>query len=293
MAHAVLSHGSLRIRHINSSTMKTRNTATVLLSAALLAGALTNLRAQTAEPAAPAAPAEPAAPAWAFVLTPSVATQYMFRGVRLGGLSLQPSLEADYGNFAVGIWASTPLSHKVPGQSDPEIDPYGSYTFTLAENLTLVPGFTFYTYPRAPLSNGFYHSTFEPSLALNYTVAGIKFTPKIYYDVVLNGPTYELTVGYVVPLKELGTELDFTGVVGSYIWKDAVRNSDPKTKNWGDYYQIGVAAPFEINKQSKVTLGIAWVKGSNNYYKTGTDPRTQNTAAIGRGVATVSYIYSF
>jgi len=270
--------------------MKMRNTATLLLSAALLAGALPNLGAQTTEAAAPAAPS---APSWSFLLTPSIASQYMFRGVRLGGPAFQPTIEADYGSLALGVWASTPLSHKVPGQSDPEVDPYGSYTFAINESLSIVPGFTYYTYPRALPSNGFYHSTFEPSLALNYTVSGIKFTPKFYYDVVLHGPTYELTVAYTVPLKNLGTELDFTGVVGTFLWSDAIPNSNPETKNWGDYYQIGVAAPFEISKQSKVTLGIAWVKGSNNYFKTGTDPRSQNTAAVGRGVVSVSYILSF
>jgi len=56
----------------------------------------------------------------------------------------------------------------------------------------------------------------------------VKFTPKIYYDTVLEGPTYELTVFYAVPLSDLGTELDFTAVVGSYIWKDYARKSDPR-----------------------------------------------------------------
>jgi len=64
-------------------------------------------------------------------------------------------------------------------------------------------------------------------------------------------------------------------------------------KNWGDYWSIGAAVPFQINKQSKLTVGFAWTKGSNNYLKAGTTPRTLNTAAINRGVATVNYIYSF
>ena len=78
-----------------------------------------SLRAEdTAAPAA--APA--AAPSVTTVFTTSVVSQYMFRGTRLGGPSLQPSLEVDSGNLALGIWASTPLADKVPGQSDPELD---------------------------------------------------------------------------------------------------------------------------------------------------------------------------
>ena len=84
--------------------MKMRNTATLLLSAALLAGALPNLRAQATEAAAPAAPS---APAWSFLLTPSVASQYMFRGVRLGGAAFQPSIEADYGTVGLATQSLT------------------------------------------------------------------------------------------------------------------------------------------------------------------------------------------
>jgi uncharacterized protein (TIGR02001 family) len=225
--------------------------------------------------------------------TPSVVSQYMFRGVRLGGPSLQPSVEMGSGNLALGIWASTPLKDKVVGQSDPEIDPYGSYTFAVNDSLSIVPGFTYYTYLDANTGNGFYKSTFEPSVAVNYTVSGVKFTPKFYYDTVLEGPTYELTIAYTVPMKEMGTELSFAVSGGTFMWKDAVKNSAPKTKNWGDYYQVGVTAPFEITKTSKLILGLAYAEGSGNYYKTGTAPKSENTAAVGRGIATISYAISF
>ena len=45
------------------------------------------------------------------------------------------------------MWSNLPIADKVPGQSDPEIDPYGSYTFTLSDSLKLQPGFTWYNYP--------------------------------------------------------------------------------------------------------------------------------------------------
>ena len=54
----------------------------------------------------------------------------------------------------------------------------------------------------------------EPNIALNYTVEGFKITPKLYYDFVLRGPTAEVTGTYAIPLKDMGTELDFTGQFG-------------------------------------------------------------------------------
>ena len=169
------------------------------------------LNAQTA-PVAPAssapaaaAPAPAAAPASAVsvVVTPAFVSQYMFRGVRLGGPSFEPAVEVDSGNLALGVWSNFPIKDKVPGQSDPEIDPYGSYKVTINDSLSVAPGFTWYNYPNADTSNGFFKSTFEPNIALNCTAGGVTFTPKLYYDLVLKGPTYELTVTYTTPLKEI------------------------------------------------------------------------------------------
>ena len=81
----------------------------------------------------------------------------MFRGSRLGGQSFEPSVEGDYGStIKLGIWNNEPInnSNKVHGQSDPEIDPYGSYTYAINDSLSLQPGFTWYNYPDAPKSAG-------------------------------------------------------------------------------------------------------------------------------------------
>jgi len=263
--------------------------ASVLLAATLSA----TVAGLNAEEAAAPAPAPEAAPSVTTVLTPTFVSQYMFRGNRLGGPSFQPSVEVDYGNLGLGVWTNFPLKDKVVGQSDPEIDPYGYYTIAVSDALSIVPGFTWYNYPDADKAAGFYKSTFEPSIAVNYTLAGVKLTPKLYYDVVMQGPTYELTVAYAVPLKELSTELDFAATAGTYIWKDFWENSDPKTKNWGDYWQVGVTLPFEITKTSKLIIGAAYTKGSGNFIKTGTTPKFENTAAVGRGVFSIAYTVSF
>ncbi len=258
-----------------------------LILAALVAGA--SLSAQ-----APAAPATPEAASSSWVFTPAFTSQYMFRGARLGGPSFEPSLEYDSGSFAVGVWANVPLKDKVDGQSDPEFDFYGSYTMDLVKDtLSIAPGVTIYTYPNAKKANGFYKATFEPNLALNYTVGGVKFSPKLYYDFVLKGPTAELTAAYAVPLKDLSTELDFTGTYGTFKWTSAVPDTSPDIKNWGNYYLLGVAAPFQVSKDSKLTVGFAYTKGSSNFFKQGVAGKVANTAAVGRGVLTISYAITF
>jgi uncharacterized protein (TIGR02001 family) len=134
-----------------------------------------------------------AAPAYTVTSTFSAVSQYMFRGQRLGGPSWQPSVEVAAGDFTAGLWSNLPFKDKVKDSSAPEFDLYGSYTLKVNKDLAFVPAFTFYDYPKAPTNAGYYRSTFEPSVALNYTVADVRLTPKYYYDVVLSGPTYELT----------------------------------------------------------------------------------------------------
>ena len=240
------------------------------------------------------APAAAAAPKVTVTATASVVSQYMFRGMRLSDGGLQPSVEVGAGDLVVGAWGNFPFDgDKVPGSSDPEIDVYGSYTFALEDGISLIPGFTWYNFPNADESAGFYKMTFEPNIGLSYTVDGVKLTPKVYYDFVLKGPTYEITAFYALPLKEIGSELDFTATYGGYKWREFANDASPNVKAWGQYWLLGVAAPFQITPNSKLTVGFAYSEGRKAYTKAGSFGKTPNSLAIGRGVASVSYSIAF
>lgn len=268
------------------------NKKSLALIGAFAVGAF-SVNAQTTPPTAPVPTPVVTAPTLSTTFTPSIVSQYMFRGQRLGGPSFQPSVELDYDTAAIGVWSNIPLKDRVVGVSDPEFDFYGSNTFTVNDATSVVVGFTYYYYPRADLNVGFYRSTFEPNVAVNYTFAGLKVTPKLYWDFVLEGPTYELTGAYAVPLKEIGTELDFTATWGTYLVKDAANHASPKFKAWGDYWLLGVALPFQITKESKLSVGFAYTKGSDAFFKQTGSPKASNTSAVGRGVLTLSYAYTF
>lgn len=226
-------------------------------------------------------------------VTTTVASQYMFRGVRLGGLSFQPMAEYDAGNLAVGVWSNVPLRDRVPGQSDPEIDPYGSYRIAVNDTLAIQPGFTVYGFPRAERANGFYDVTFEPNLALTWVAHGVTFTPKVYYDVVLRGPTCELNAAYALPVRQIGSELDFYATVGTYEWRSAVADASPRVKGSGDYWSAIVALPFQVSAASKVIATMGYSEGTNNTFKQGAAPKVANAGAVGRLVFTLGYACTF
>lgn len=260
-----------------------------LLSALVIfGGATATLVAQTAAPA----PA-PAAPSMSVTATASVVSNYMFRGQRLNGPGFQPAVELAAGNLALGAWSNFPLEDKVPGSSDPEIDLYGSYAFPINDAASITPGFTAYLYPKADEALGFYKSTFEPNLAFSYTYQGVKLTPKVYYDFVLEGAVYEFTAFYALPLKDIGSELDFTATFGTYKFDEFVKDTTPSTKGWGDYWLVGVSMPFQIAANQKLTLGVAYTEGRSAFTKQGTSPKSENTLAIGRAVVSLSYAFTF
>lgn len=236
-------------------------------------------------------PSVSSGPEW--TVTPSVVSQYMFRGVRLGGEAFQPTIEMTQGSLTAGIWASVSLERQTSGDSDPEIDPYVSYDFKLSEASSIAMGGTWYTYPDAKKSNGLYKHTLEPSVAFNYTIGGLRLTPKVYYDLMLEGPTAELNAIYAFPLSDLGTELNLLGTIGTYKWENSVEDSLPDTKSWGDYWSLGVSIPFQISPKSKISVGWSYMRGDNNFSKQGLLPKEENSAAVGRGVVSLAYSYSF
>ena len=256
----------------------------LLLACALPVSAVSS-HAQTA--------AATAAPAYTWKLTPAVVSNYMFRGMRLGEACFQPSLELGMGSTTLGVWASTPFDdQKVPGFSDPEIDVYGSHTLKLNDQLTLVPGFTWYLFPEADESLGFYKNTFEPNVALNWTVGVFTLTPKLYYDLVLKGPTAEFIAAYTIPVDGTGG-IGVSATIGTYKWTEAAENSSPDVKNWGDYWALNATLPFTLAPNQTLTLGAGYHKGSNNFFKAGNLGKTRNTGALGRAVFSVAYSFTF
>jgi len=235
----------------------------------------------------------PAAAHASTTLATSVVSHYFFRGERRAGPSLQPWLEQRCDALALGLWATTPLAHNIRGESDPELDFYGNYRFKLTDALGLTSGFMLHDYPRANTHAGHHRATFEPSLALDCTLAGLRLTPTLYYDLQLDALTAELNAACAVPLKNLGTELDFDATLGMRTERDHARDFDPREKLRGDYASLGITVPFQITAQSKISAGFAYAKGFDFRLKRGAAPARPDPLAAARGVVTLSYARTF
>lgn len=227
------------------------------------------------------------------VVSTTLVSNYLFRGQRLGGLSLQPAAEITAGDTFAGMTANFPIENKVADQSDPEIDFYGTHGFALSRQFRLTPGLTIYLFPNAPTGAGYFRSIIEPNLALSYTVAGARLISTCYYDASRKGTIVELAGVIALPLTRLGTELDLAASVGRYDFRDASNLSGPKRRMWGTYASCTATIPYQITLQSKITVAFTYAAGFNSYIKNGASRRVANPIAGRRGVLQLGYAYVF
>jgi len=230
-------------------------------------------------------------PAWTTGST--LSTEYIFRGVKLAGFSAQPWVDYTAGPLTAGLWSNVAIDQHSTRYSDPEIDFYGSYTFASHSGaFNLVPGFTCYAYPNAGDKESHHPITFEPSLAGVFSWHGVQFTPKVYYDVILEGATFELTSALAVPLKSFGTELDFSATAGTYQWRKSARHASQAILNEGDYWSVGIAVPVQISFRSKVTAALSYSDGRNNFFQQAGSVRRKNPDAGSHVAFTLGYSLS-
>jgi len=226
----------------------------------------------------------------------------MFRGQELGSQSIQVPIESIDGPWTAGLWTDTPLRN-VDHQSNPEIDYYASYSRPLCSDLDVKAGLTLYTYPENNLNDGFrkkmgvgegyYRSTFEPNVGLDYTIAGLKLTPTYSYDTVLRGSNYDLAAVYAVPMKDAGAEIDFNANTGYYLYSDAskIYSNVGAVKSRGDYWSLGASVPFHVARNLKLAIGWAYEDGDGHLTQNAT--QISNRECVRRGVFSASMSYRF
>ena len=88
------------------------------------------------------------------------------------------------------------------------------------------------------------------------------FTPSVYgyYDYKLDNYTAQASIGYSVPVKQLGTSLDFAVTYGF------TPNTGKYNKNVanGSYYGAGVTVPYKLAPNATLTGGLQYAYSDEN-----------------------------
>jgi hypothetical protein len=243
----------------------------------------------------PAYSQDAAAQKGTITVTPSFVSAFMDRGVYLSGLSFQPTIEYSRGALSLELFSSFPISDKIYGTSDPQIDFTASYAWNMGTSaFAIVPSMLLSTFPRANADEGFYKATCEPSVSFKYAIADIlNLSLGFYYDIVMKGGGYELGVDFLLPLKPIGIDVELSALAGRYDMSDTEANALSKVRNYGDYLHAGVSVPFELSNKSKLAVGWGYAKGTHNHILVGQGEMELNPHAIGRGFFTLVFSHSF
>ena len=184
----------------------------------------------------------------AVTLDVTYVSDYVFRGVKLADASIQPSVEAAYGDFYAGLWHSDAISDGAANFSGSETDLYAGYNLAINETFSADLGVTRYTY-----SGGSNDDTTEVFGGLK---ANVLLSPSVYYyyDFDLEVSSYIGSIGYSIPVEKVGVSVDLSATYG-YI---QIPSDDYS------YWGVGVAVPYKLSETAKLT-------GAVNYTSVDTD----------------------
>lgn len=190
-------------------------------------------------------------------------SQYVFRGASLGDDSIQPYVEANYGNFTVGGWFNTSIGKNSDVVQNDEFDLYVGYSVPLDSSISLDLGATYYHYPQG---GDFFETkdggagTYEVSAAVGF--GDVPFSPTVaaYYDLTLKAFTLEGGVGHSLPLSD-SNAVDLGLTVGlvdgdgfSYEWGTATA---AVSHAFTDDVSAYIGANFALNSEDVLDFDSA------------------------------------
>ena len=167
-------------------------------------------------------------------------SDYIFRGAKLGDASVQPSIEAAYGDFYAGAWHSSEVSHS---DGATETDLYAGYGFAINETFSLDAGVTRYTYDGG--------SDLDSTEVYVGVSADVLLSPSAYYYYDFDNETYtvEGSIGHSFPVDAINASLDLSAKIGH-----VGAPGDDRT-----YYVGGAAVPFKLSDTATLTVGVDYV----------------------------------
>ncbi len=209
----------------------------------------------------------------------SYTSKYVFRGVERTRDAFQPSIDLKFGDpqtgqFYANAWTNQPIHQ----HEHDEVDFTAGYRWRLTHEFSAEVLATYYWYPEA--DHGETRHATEGGVGLTYNGGGYLPTATVYYfyDIDRQANTGAVSLGYGIPIPDLGTSLDIGVYAGTSKADDAFPNSGVTVRQSYNYYGADVELPYRITANAKVTVGAHWATNEN--YLPGT-PRDRFWVDVG------------
>lgn len=241
----------------------------------LALAALVGASAAFADVAAPAATTT--AKSYSVTLDNTIASEYIFRGLEVADTTFHPSVEVAYGDLYAGVWGALPFVNNATtattSKDYKEFDFYTGYGYALNDTWKLDAGVTHYYYGDTANTR----DTTELFVGVNGKVSVLTTSVYAYYDLDLQATTFIGSLGYSLPIKQIGTSLDFTATLG---YVDVGENPSTEPADY-TYWGLAVAVPYKLSDTATVTAGVAYTNGNRNSTINGLALKDQVVGTIG------------
>lgn len=187
--------------------------------------------------------AQETAKSLAVTLDVTYVSDYVFRGVKQADASIQPSVEASYGDFYAGIWHSNDINSSA-GIS--ETDFYAGYNLAINETFSADLGVTRYTYNGSGSSA---NNSTEVYAGIKADLFGLSPSAYYYHDFDNEISSYIASIGHTIAISKIGLSLDLSATYG-WIQRPSSINGDYS------YWGAGVAVPYSLSETATLTAAV-------------------------------------
>lgn len=193
-------------------------------------------------------------------------SDYVFRGIKYAGDSIQPSVEFTADKFYIGVWTNQPVTKHTAN----EFDFYMGYGIPLSDTWTLDLGGTYYYYPETSAND----EQIEPYIGLSGDLAsGLSSSFYAYYETEFEALTLQGSLGYSFELAGNST-FDVSADLGN------VSVSGP-----GDYTYWNVSGTLNKAFNDKASGYVGVVYTSNDIRSTGSGSPGDDNVYLITGVS--------
>lgn len=186
---------------------------------------------------------ETAKSALAVTLDVTYVSDYVFRGLKAADASIQPSVEASYGDFYAGVWHSNDINSS---NAWSETDFYAGYNLAINETFSADLGITRYTYNGSGTSA--FNST-EAYAGIKADLFGLNPSAYYYHDFDQEISSYIVGLGHTVAISQIGVSLDLSATYG---WIQRPKSIGGDYSYWG----LGVALPYSLSETATLTAAV-------------------------------------
>jgi uncharacterized protein (TIGR02001 family) len=181
----------------------------------------------------------------AVTLDVTYVNNYVFRGTLLAEDSIQPSVEATYGDFYAGVW----YSDDVNATALSETDLYVGYNLAINETFSADLGVTRYIYDGS--------SGADSTEVFVGVKADVLLSPSVYYyyDFDRDVSSYIGSIGYSLPIAKVGLSVDLSASYG-YV---QIPGDGQDYSYWG----VGAAVPYKLSETATLTAALNYTQADS------------------------------